>query len=166
MPGMSPSEIRKRAWRSLGTASLTLDQGNDPDSAAYLIGQAVESMLKARACAVGGLQTLPDDRKELRRHKLDDHTLDRLLNLTDGAAVQRSALDGIDWSSLSEWNNQDRYKPVGHVTHDQACRRLVQARRLFRVLIDHEIVQGLQQVEARLSGEGVIFNLFEDGSWN
>ena len=166
---MTPAEMRKRAWRSLGTADVVINHG-DADTAAYLAGQAAELALKARYCAKEGLPNLPTDRKELQRHKLNEHRLQELLKLSDSESVQRGALDLIDWPRVSEWHNEDRYKPVGHVSLEQATVRVAQTKRLFHALVDYEIVEALAKVESLLAGEGVVFNLFawlrgEDGKW-
>ena len=166
---MTPAEMRKRAWRSLDTAEAVLRHG-DSDVAAYLAGQAAELALKSRYCAANGLASLPTGRKELQKHKLNEHRLDELLELSDSIKVQRTALDSIDWARVSEWHNEDRYRPFGSVSPERAAARIEQTRRLFTALVHHEVVTALSKAESQLAAEGVVFNLFawlqgDDGKW-
>ena len=145
---MTPSEMRKRAWRNLKSAGALLQHG-DADKAAYLAGEAAELSLKARYCVTNGLSQLPATKRELADHKLLSHNLERLLRLSDAESIQRGALDSIDWQRVAEWDNEDRYKPVGTVTAEVARSRVDQTALLFQSLVQYEIVEALVKVVIR-----------------
>jgi HEPN domain-containing protein len=115
---LSPVELRLRARKSLESAALLLP--SDPDKAAYLAGEAAELLLKARYCALRGLSGLPSDRKALRKLKLDTHQLEQLMKFSDRMQLDWHAMDAIDWPTVTEWDNEDRYSALGSIAPDKS----------------------------------------------
>lgn len=161
---MTPSQTRQRGYRSLRSAAYLLEQG-ETDIAAYLAGNAAELLLKARYLSKNGLAALPTERNELRKHALNEHRLENLLTLCQGDVIHRQSLDAIDWRSVAEWHNQDRYEPIGSIDAAKARLRIEQTDLLFKAFVHHEIVESLEKSEAALAAEGIVFNLFAWVRW-
>jgi len=166
---VTPAETRDRARRNLKSAH-TLLADDDADKAAYLAGEAVELILKARYCVLNGLPGLPSDNKDLRQHGLQEHDLDKLLTLSESAHIQWRAMNEIDWSVASDHNNQDRYTRPGSISKERAAERIAQTERLLDGLVEYEVVEACQAVALELATQGVTLNLIawcltQEGKW-
>jgi HEPN domain-containing protein len=155
---LTPEQLRQSSAKHLTDAQDCLVKG-DHDRAAYDAGFAAELALKARYCSRKGLPVLPDDKKVLKWHKLNTHDLDSLLRLSDSAFISRGSMNDIDWSCISDWDNEDRYKAAGSVSKQVATKRVEQSKLLAQELIEHEIVEALARARDQLLAAGVDLGL-------
>jgi hypothetical protein len=86
------------------------------DGSYYLAGYVVELALKARICKVLDTDNYPDSGDFSRSFKT--HNLDNLLVLAGlERKFERAKIANpnllTNWSLVTEWNEQFRYKPVG-----------------------------------------------------
>ena len=105
-------EVRRIARARLADAEVLHDRRRF-DGAVYLCGYAVELGLKARICRTLKWTEFPSTRKDFQGlESFRTHDLDRLLRLTGReAAVKARYL--AEWSAVSEWNPEARYREIG-----------------------------------------------------
>jgi hypothetical protein len=126
-------EVKRLAKARLQDA-ITLHVAGRHDGAVYLCGYSVELALKARICRTLKWSGFPETNKEfenLRSFKV--HDLDVLLRFTGREAVVKTTLFP-DWSVVSAWNPESRYKPIGSVSPADAGQMLASAAVLLRKL--------------------------------
>jgi len=101
------------------------------DGAAYLCGYSVELALKARICKTLKWVEFPETNKEFKDLKsLQVHNLDCLLRFTGREARVKKTMMA-EWSAVSAWHPDSRYRPVGKVSKSEARLMLDSARTLF-----------------------------------
>lgn len=155
---MTPADARSTARAHLVEARVLL--ASRPEGAAYNAGFAAELALKARHCTQTGLPRLPEDKKALSAAKLNTHRLDQLLKLSDTERIQRSSLQGIDWEAIRDWDNEDRYKAPGGVSHEVATRRIEQTERLCETLELYELIEAVERASKMFAAQrNTVFNL-------
>ena len=100
------------------------------DGSVYLCGYAVELALKARICKTLQWNEYPTSAKY---STFKTHDLDLLLHLTgleDKIRFQYIA----EWSVVTQWNPESRYKPIGSIKEDDAKDMLNSAKELIKQL--------------------------------
>jgi hypothetical protein len=104
------------------------------DGAVYLCGYAVELALKARICDTLGWLGFPETSKEFQPYQsLKTHSLEILLTFT--GQQQRIKTDHlVEWSAVTVWDPESRYKPIGTVQEAEAERMINSAATLLGVL--------------------------------
>ena len=120
------ADLRVIANARLDDASVLL-QHDRLDGAAYLCGYAIELALKARICTTLGWPGFPETRSEFENlTSFKTHKLDVLLSLSGlEQLVKTKHLE--EWSAVSTWDPEARYKSIGHTTREQAELMLVSA---------------------------------------
>ncbi|PYQ28114.1 MAG: hypothetical protein DMF56_16880 [Acidobacteria bacterium] len=113
------AELRAIANARLDDASV-LFQNDRLDGAVYLCGYAIELSLKARICTTLGWLGFPVTRSEFENlASFKTHKLDVLLLLSGlEQLIKTKHLE--QWSAVSTWDPEARYKSVGHTTSEQA----------------------------------------------
>ena len=158
---MTPEELRERAFKDIETAKVIL--AADPDRASYLVGYALEFVLKARFCTKVGLGDFPDDRKEAKRLQIAHaftHDLDDLLKLTDRERITRGGMVNVDWAAASDWGVERRYTPVGNRSVEQVSTQIAETEKVCVLLCHYEILERLLRIEDDLTRTRGPFNLF------
>lgn len=90
------------------------------DGAVYLCGYAVELALKSRICATLGWSDFPETPREFQPYQsLKTHSLEVLLTFT-GQQQDIKANHLVEWSAVSGWDPESRYKPIGTVSEPDA----------------------------------------------
>jgi hypothetical protein len=160
---MTPLELRERGYSFIESAERLLEAKN-LDNASYLCGYAAELGLKARFCTLNNWPDFPDDKREARRRNAPDrllsHDLDRLLELTDKARIDRGGLHHIDWEKASDWSSEQRYERLGTATRPATEAQVKETRKLWVELMIYQLVDRLVAIERQLSSEMGPFNLF------
>jgi hypothetical protein len=93
------------------------------DGSYYLAGYVVELSLKARICRVLGTENYPESGKlsqSFKTHKLDDLLLLAGLERKFEQAKIANPTLLTNWSLVTEWNEEFRYKPVGSSPRQRA----------------------------------------------
>ena len=109
-------------------------RGRRYDGAVYLCGYAVELALKARICTVlhwPGFPSTQAEFKGLQSFKV--HELDILLRLAGREAKIRASYS-TEWSVVTQWDPDTRYKPVGSSNRAAAASMISSTERLLKVL--------------------------------
>ena len=91
------------------------------DGAVYLIGYVVEASLKARICKNLGVKDYPDEKDE--KNYFRTHNFDRLLllsGLKKKLTEKRNKELFNNWSILTKWGPEWRYKPIGTSSREEA----------------------------------------------
>jgi HEPN domain-containing protein len=107
-------ELRQLAGLRLHEAEALFAAGLY-DGCVYLCGYVVELALKARICAVLGIDEYPDRRQHFRTHDFDELKLlaglEREITMVNPTLLE-------NWSIATDWKPEWRYQPEG--TYDQA----------------------------------------------
>ena len=104
------------------------------DGATYLCGYAVELALKARICTTLKWQAFPVTRREFEPFaSFKTHNLDTLLALSGQENKIRSNYIR-QWSIVSAWDPETRYRAIGSVTQTDERAMIASAQDLLRVL--------------------------------
>lgn len=83
------------------------------DAATYLCGYSVELALKAKICNTLNWKGFPENNREFQnRQSLKTHDLDTLL-MFFGIEDKIKNHFLAEWSVVSSWKPENRYKPVG-----------------------------------------------------
>lgn len=113
---LDKGELKKLAHARLDDARVLFDAARY-DGAVYLCGYAVELALKHRICRTLNWLEFPDNRHEFKSFKT--HKLDVLLRLS-GVELRISTKYFAEWSAVSNWDPDARYRPIGQVTRANA----------------------------------------------
>ena len=101
------------------------------DGAAYVCGYVVELALKARICRTLRWSTFPEKRSEFEGlQSLKTHNLDVLLRLSGREQFVKVGLF-LEWTVLSQWNPEARYKAPGTVTASDVRNMIAAARKVM-----------------------------------
>jgi HEPN domain-containing protein len=108
-------ELREMAKTRLKEAKVLYDNGLY-DGACYLAGYVIELALKARICKLLDINDYPPNGDISRAYKI--HDLDQLLRLAGlenkfNTAKLANPNLLANWSLISLWNEQYRYRPIG-----------------------------------------------------
>lgn len=130
--------IRKSELRKIARARLkdseALFKAKRYDGAIYLCGYAIEIALKLRICKTLHWDGYPSTNKEfeyLRSFKT--HDLDTLLNLS-GIEKRIKKEFRMEWTIISQWDPQVRYKPIGSVKQQEVKQMIISIIKLLRIL--------------------------------
>ncbi len=94
------------------------------DGAVYLCGYALEVALKAQICVTLDWVGFPSSRGEFQDYSsFRTHDLDVLLHLSGRENPVRTGFLA-EWSIVSQWDPEARYRPVGTVT-DFSARQMI-----------------------------------------
>jgi hypothetical protein len=125
----TPDEIKKLAWLRLEEAMILFKNGKC-DGSFYLAGYSVELMLKAKICERLGIPNLFDEtdpkanqisgigeiRKTLKTHNLFTLLIFSGLKIKfDADKAKNINLAKSNSLLFSNWNENARYKPCGHM---------------------------------------------------
>jgi HEPN domain-containing protein len=104
------------------------------DGASYLCGYAVELALKARICNTLGWTDFPESSREFEPYRsLKTHSLEVLLTFT-GQQQNVKTNHLVEWSHVTSWDPESRYKPIGTVAESKAQLMINSAATLLEVL--------------------------------
>lgn len=104
------------------------------DSALYLCGYAIEAALKAKICRTLKWSEFPSTRGEFRSYQsLRTHDLDVLLSLS-GVESMITTRFFLEWSRITGWSSELRYKPVGRTQKNDAFQMIEAAKTLVNIL--------------------------------
>lgn len=104
------------------------------DGAVYLGGYAVEIALKIRICKTLNWIDYPMTRGEFQNYgSFRTHDLDVLLHLS-GVETDIKLKFLADWSTVTQWNPELRYKSIGSATRASAAELVQSAEKLVRFL--------------------------------
>lgn len=104
------------------------------DAAAYLCGYAVEFALKARICKHLRWVGYPSTDAEFKgKRDFKVHDFDSLLEFTGLASKVRINCSS-EWSTVTGWSPEFRYRPIGSSTHQDAQELLEASKALLKKL--------------------------------
>lgn len=127
------SELRKIAEARLKDAEILL-RSRRYDGAIYICGYAVEISLKERICRTLKWEGYPSTNKEFENYKsLKTHNLDVLLQFS-GVEKKVKKKFFVDWSNVSEWNPEARYKSIGSASKNDAKNMFDSTKELMNIL--------------------------------
>ena len=127
------TELKKLAKARL-KESKTLFNATQYDTAIYLCGYAIELALKARICRTLKWSEFPPNGREFKGfHAFKTHDLDVLLTLS-GIVEKISNNYSAEWSIVSKWNPENRYKKIGSETKQTACNMINAVEDLLKVI--------------------------------
>jgi len=126
-------EVKRLATARLRDAEA-LHAAGRYDGAIYMCGYSVELALKARICRTLKWTGFPEKDAEFKGlGSLKVHDLDALLRFTGRErAVKAQFL--AEWSAVSFWNPEARYKPIGSANPTDARLMLESAAILLKKL--------------------------------
>ncbi len=94
------------------------------DGAAYLCGYAVELALKARIVDTLGWTGFPDTGSEFKNYQsLRTHNLEVLLTFTGREPMVKKD-HMAEWSEVSVWDPESRYKAIGTASKDKTTQMI------------------------------------------
>jgi HEPN domain-containing protein len=126
-------ELKIIAKARLKDAEALLSTGRYEGSV-YLCGYAVELALKARICQVLRWIEFPSTRGDFSNYQsLKTHDLDVLLHFS-GKEDRIKKLYLTEWSAVSQWNPESRYKISGSINKMAAQEMIVSTKTLMRIL--------------------------------
>jgi HEPN domain-containing protein len=132
---MIPTTDLEQVARSRLREARTLFGSRQYDGAAYLCGYAIELALKARVCRHLRWPGLPETRADARSFQaLRTHDLAALLELS-GVHTRITTTYLTQWSVVSGWTPEVRYRRIGSVSRDQARLMIEASAVLVRFLI-------------------------------
>jgi HEPN domain-containing protein len=127
------SELRQLAKARL-KESKTLFNAKQYDTAVYLSGYAVELALKARICKTLKWSEFPPNGKEFKGfHAFKTHDLEVLLILS-GIGEKIINHYSTEWSIVSRWNPENRYKTLGSESKQTALDMIKAVEELLKAL--------------------------------
>ncbi|MDO9213466.1 MAG: HEPN domain-containing protein [Methylococcales bacterium] len=107
------------------------------DGAAYICGYAIELSLKAKICKTLKWSDFPSSSKEFQNYQsFKVHNLDVLLHLS-GMEGEIKTNHMADWSNVSAWNPESRYKTnslTSELEATKATTMLNSVKRLITIL--------------------------------
>jgi hypothetical protein len=128
------ADLRKTAREYLTAAVILRDNGKS-DVSVYLCGYAVEIALKDRICRTLRWPGFPDTKKESEGlSSFRVHNLEILLRLSGAEGKIKPALNG-DWSTVTQWNPEERYRPRGTKTPADASDMIAAAESILKVIL-------------------------------
>ncbi len=126
-------EVKRLATARLRDAEA-LHAAGRYDGAVYMCGYSVELALKARICRTLKWSGFPEKDAEFKGlGSLKVHDLDALLRFTGRERAVKTQLLA-EWSAVSAWNPEARYKPIGSANQTDARLMLDSAAVLLRKL--------------------------------
>ena len=109
---ISHNELRQIAEARLSDCEI-LYRNQRYDAAVYLCGYAIELALKGRICQTLKWEGFPTDGSEFKSYQsFKTHNLVALLHLS-GLEPEISTQYLTEWSDVSEWDPESRYKSIG-----------------------------------------------------
>lgn len=127
------SDLRKIARARLEDAAV-LRKAKRYDGAVYLCGYAVEIALKARICRTSKWNAYPSTASEFQKYQsFRTHDLNVLLHLSGWEAKIKSKYL-VQWSAVSKWDPNRRYRVIGSTSAGDAKAMLRAAKLFLRVL--------------------------------
>jgi hypothetical protein len=99
-----------------------------------MCGYAVELALKARICAVLHWQGFPSTQAEFKGlSSFKVHDFDILLHLT-GREARIKASFMTEWSVVTQWDPEARYKPIGSATRADVILMISSTKTLLKAI--------------------------------
>jgi hypothetical protein len=130
---LTRARLSKIARARIQDAKVLL-RGRRYDSATYLCGYAVEVALKARIVRVLGWPGFPETSGEFQAlESFRIHNLAMLLHLS-GSERRIRASFLTEWSAVSQWDPEARYKVVGSATRAAAAMMIQSAETLVKAI--------------------------------
>jgi HEPN domain-containing protein len=129
-------EIRKMrvTARARLNDAIALLRARRYDGAVYVCGYAVEIALKARICKHLKWPGYPESSREFQSFQsFKTHNFDTLLALTGIELIVRSK-HLVEWSTVTEWEPELRYREAGTATQQDAELMIDAARTLLSKL--------------------------------
>lgn len=130
---LDKTELKKIAQARVKDAEI-LFKSRRYDGATYLCGYAIETALKYRICQVLKWHGYPSTNKEFQSVKsFKTHNFDDLLHLSGREEkIKKNYL--ADWSVVSTWEPEMRYKPIGSAKKKDVKLILDSSKTLLKVL--------------------------------
>jgi len=130
---ISRTDLQKMAQAKLEDAEALL-QAKRYDSAVYICGYAIELALKARICLVLNWNGYPSNNAEVQKYQsFKTHDLKVLLRLSGTEAIMTNKYKS-EWSAVSTWVPEFRYKLVGSTSFQTASFMITNTKFLLREL--------------------------------
>jgi HEPN domain len=130
---LSTKDLRAIARARLRDAQVLM-KAKRFDGAFYLCGYAVELALKARICRTLKWRGFPESDKDFKGlQSLKSHDLEVLLKFS-GAEARMSTRHAAEWSTVIQWNPEQRYQRIGSCQPQQALDMVTCVERLLKVL--------------------------------
>jgi len=130
---ISISDLQKIVKARIKDAEVLL-ASNRFDGAMYICGYAVEVALKLRICKTLKWSDFPERAKDFESYKsFKTHNLDVLLHLS-GVEGKVKTKYFAEWSTVTQWNPEARYNPIGSASQTDAENMINGAQRLIRFL--------------------------------
>ncbi len=130
---LTKNELLKISGARLRDSEI-LFQSNRFDGAIYLCGYALEIRLKLRICKTLGWAGYPSTRGEFENlQSFKTHKLDILLRLS-GIEDKIKKVFFAYWSAAATWDPEDRYKPIGNTTKQEAYSMIESTKFLLRFI--------------------------------
>jgi HEPN domain-containing protein len=130
---ISRTDLRRIARARLRDSEVLYHNGCY-DGSVYLCGYAIEFALKARICRTLRWPAFPSTSREFQSYvSFRTHNLDVLLSLSGAEEKIRTGYV-TEWSYITAWDPEVRYRPIGSVTRIQAGDIIASARTLLGVL--------------------------------
>jgi len=126
---LAKEDLKKLARERLKDAESLFHAGRY-DGAVYVCGYAVELALKHRICKTLKWDDYPASNK---LNNFKTHDLDLLL-LLSGVKKKINAELWAEWSGVSGWTSELRYKPAGNVTKEETRLMIEAAKTLLKRL--------------------------------
>ena len=130
---ISRNELRKIARAKLRDAEI-LYRNKRFDSAIYLCGYAVETILKARICRTLKWKGFPSTSGEFQSYQsFRTHDLKTLLSLS-GVEDKIKTQYRAEWTNVSTWSPEMRYLPIGTTQQSDILKMIQATKVLVKVL--------------------------------
>lgn len=130
---ISRKKLRKISKARLKDAEV-LSRGKRYDGSVYICGYAIEVALKERICRTLKWEEFPETRSEFDTLKnFKTHNLDVLL-LLSGVEEKIKTKYFADWSTIVQWDQDARYRPIGTASKGDAQDIIKAAKSLMKIL--------------------------------
>jgi HEPN domain-containing protein len=127
------NDLKSIALERLADAEALM-QAERFDCALYLIGYCVEISLKHRICETLNWAGFPSSNHEFEKVKsVRTHDLNILLHFTGLENVIKSAYLQ-DWTAISDWNPESRYRTIGLVSKEDATKMVSSVKTILKML--------------------------------
>ncbi len=129
-----PTELKKIAKARLKDSQI-LFNNKRYDASTYLCGYSIELALKAKICkTLKWINGFPQTNKEFENYKcLKTHDVEVLLKFS-GIQEKIKLNYRAEWSIISSWSPENRYKPLGTETRQTTENMLNAVSSLLKVI--------------------------------
>lgn len=131
----SEDDLFKIAKARFRESKLLADE--EPDGAVYIVGYALECMLKRKIIQTLKWDGFPETDKEFDGLKyMKTHKLTQLLRLS---GIEKSLLSDVameaKWKAASSWDSEIRYQKIGTISVPEARERIEATRVILNFIL-------------------------------